>query len=232
MDALAIIPARGGSKRIPGKNTKLFAGRPVIAYSIEAAKASGCFSRIIVSTDSEHIAEVARHYGAETPFMRPAALADDHTATAPVLIHALQALQAEYPLPGQFCCIYPAAPFITPEDLARGRALLIEHAVTSVFPVTTFPSSIYRALGIQGGFVRILRPENLETRTQDLPEAYHDAGQFYWCDTGKFLAEHKLWTDRSMPLVLPRHRVCDLDTEEDWRTGELLFAAINIPTKE
>lgn len=225
MDAVAIIPARGGSKRIPGKNLRPFAGRPIIAYSIAAALGCGCFRRVVVSTDDEAIARVSREHGAETPFMRPAALAGDHVPTSPVLAHALGELEKASGLPELFCCLYPTAPFVTAGDLARGRAELLEHDAVTAISVAAYPAPIFRALEIRDGFLRMIWPEHRDTRSQDLPTVYQDAGQFYWGQTRRFLREGELYAGRSVPVVLPRHRVCDLDTEEDWLTAELLFEA-------
>jgi len=221
---VAIIPARGGSKRIPGKNIKLFRGRPIISYSLEAAQKAGAFDRILVSTDSEDIATIAREYGAETPFVRPAELADDYTATAPVLLHALQWLTHNGGMVEAFCCIYPAAPFIRAEDIRSGLEKLTTAKAGAVIPVTTFPAPIFRAFTVnEGGWLQMLWPEHELTRSNDLPEAYHDAGQFYWCDAEKFLQEKKIYMDNAMPLILPRYRVQDLDTLEDWSTAELMY---------
>ncbi|MBI5558932.1 MAG: pseudaminic acid cytidylyltransferase [Deltaproteobacteria bacterium] len=221
---VAIIPARGGSKRIPGKNIKPFAGRPIIAYSIEAALDSGLFDRVIVSTDSEEIAAVARQYGAETPFMRPAALSDDFTTTAEVVDHALRWLQEYDERVRHVCCIYATAPFIRPEDLRTGHELLVGHRVSTVFPVTNYPSSIFRALKIEAdGHLAMMWPEHELTRSNDLPEAYHDAGQFYWLDVAAFLASGRIYGHDALPLILPRCLVQDIDTPEDWHLAELMY---------
>ena len=224
---VAIIPARGGSKRIKDKNIKGFAGKPVICHSIAAARAAGIFHRIIVSTDSPKIAAVARGCGAETPFMRPASLADDHTPTAPVLTHALETLREGGDAPAHACCIYAAAPFVTPGDLRAGHDLLIETGASAAFSVTTFPAPVFRALEIgPAGNLSMLWPEHELTRSNDLPEAYHDAGQFYWVHVERFLASGRLYATDALPVVLPRHRVQDIDTEEDWRRAELMHAVL------
>jgi pseudaminic acid cytidylyltransferase len=230
MNIVALIPARAGSKRIPGKNIKPFVGQPVIAYSIKAAKASGLFSQIIVSTDSTEIAEVAQSYGAQVPFMRPPRLADDFTPTADVVLHALKWLKANDSLPEYFCCIYATAPFLQPEYLNAGFKHLrdAENAATA-FAVTRFASPIYRALGIdEKGRIKMIWPEHHDTRSNDLPEAYHDAGQFYWGRSRHFLAEKTLFSKKAVPVILPRYLVQDIDTPEDWKTAEYMFTAMKI----
>ena len=226
---VAIIPARGGSKRIPNKNIKSFAGKPIIAYSIEAAKLSGVFDRIVVSTDSEKIAEVAREYDAEIPFLRPAELADDHTPTAPILSHALTWLGEHGASPKYACCIYATAAFVRPESIREGYEKLTKEKVSSVFSVTTFRFPIFRALKITAsGHLEMFWPEHELTRSQDLPEAYHDAGQFYWIDCHTFLKEKKLYGRDALPVILPRYLVQDIDTPEDWETAERMFYALMV----
>lgn len=225
---VAVIPARGGSKRVPNKNMKLFAGKPIIAYSIEAAQQSGVFDRIIVSTDSEEIARVAREYGAETPFLRPAELSDDFTPTAPVMLHALEWLRESGFHPEYLCCIYATAPFVRPEYIRQGLDLVMREGVTSAFSVTTFPFPIFRALRItESGAVKMYWPEYELTRSNDLEEAYHDAGQFYWVDCPLFRREQKMYGSHSLPVVLPRYLVQDIDTPEDWETAEKMFEAMD-----
>lgn len=224
---VAIIPARGGSKRIPGKNIKPFLGKPLIAYSIEAARESALFERIIVSTDSEEIARVATEYGAETPFRRPARLADDFTTTAAVVEHALHWLQSEKIPVEALCCIYATAPFLRPADLRAGFALLRAHRVSSVFPVTTYAASIFRALTIEDdGHLAMIWPQHELTRSNDLPEAYHDAGQFYWLEAESFRRHGKMYGPDALPLVLPRYLVQDIDTPEDWLLAELMYESL------
>lgn len=226
MAVVAVIPARGGSKRIPGKNIRPFAGRPMIAYSIAAAQAAGVFSRIVVSTDDERVAEVARSWGAETPFLRPAEISDDHTPTAPVLLHALNQLAGGAEGPAYACCIYATAPFIRADDLRRGLERIREARAATLFPVASFPAPIQRALRLDGqDRLSMFWPEHLNTRSQDLPQAYHDAGQFYWIDVPRFRADPRFYGPDSVGLVLPRHLVQDIDTPEDWETAEILHAA-------
>jgi len=226
MNIVAIIPARGGSKRIPNKNIRLFSGAPIISYSIKAAQETELFDRIIVSTDSERIAEVAESYCAEVPFVRPAILADDFTGDVAVLAHALSWLQEHDTLPEFFCYIYATAPFIRPEYIKRGFDLLREKNATSAFSVTTFPYPIFRSLKIESdGNLKMLWPEYEKVRSNDLPETYHDAGQFYWGNSKKFQEKGSLLSSNTIPIVLPRYLVQDIDTLDDWKTAELMFKA-------
>ena len=222
--AVAIIPARGGSKRIPRKNIKLFAGKPMIAHSILAARNCGLFERIIVSTDDLQIADVAREYGAETPFIRPVELADDFTGTDQVLLHALHWLESNATMPPFFCCIYATAPFVQPEFLRKGFEILKDSKAITAFSMTSFPYTIFRSLKITSeNRVEMYWPENYLKRSQDLPEAFHDAGQFYWADTLKYLKEGRLFSANSVPILLPRYLVQDIDTAEDWERAERMF---------
>ncbi len=228
MSIVAIMPARGGSKRIPKKNVRSFAGKPIISYSIEAAKETALFDRIIVSTDSEEIAYVALKYGAQVPFMRPAELADDFTGTVPVLIQALNWLTEHGSSPEYFCCIYATAPFIRPEYIKLGFDLMRKENATIAFSVTTFPYPIFRALKIHGsGRVKMFWPEHEHSRSNDLPEAYHDAGQFYWGNTVRFLREKTLFSLDAIPVILPRYIVQDIDTPEDWAVAERMFLTLH-----
>lgn len=258
---LCIIPARGGSKRIPRKNIKPFNGKPMIAHSIEAAQQAGCFERIVVSTDSAEIAAVAREYGAETPFARPSELADDFTATGAVMRHAVAALLADRlpenehseflrsknedsellrgkngngdfsgspnePLP-EICCLYATAPFVRPADLQRGLNTLRQYGGDYAFGVTSFPFPIQRALRLDGqSGVSMFQPENFAVRSQDLPEAWHDAGQFYWGTAEAWLAQKPIFNSRSTAVKLPRYRVQDIDTPEDWVRAEMMWRVL------
>lgn len=224
---VAIIPARGGSKRIPRKNVRLFAGKPIIAHSIGAALDSGCFDRVIVSTDDAEIAAVAREWGAETPFVRPPELADDHTGTNAVVKHAINWL-AEQGTPADYaCCIYATAPFVQARYLQEGLARLLERRRGYAFSVTSFPFPIQRAIRINAeGAVEAIWPENIFRRSQDLEEAFHDAGQFYWGTVDAYLTDAVVFSPASIPIVLPRHLVQDIDTFEDWRRAELMFRVI------
>lgn len=216
-NVVAIIPARGGSKRIPCKNVKPFNGVPMIGRSINAATRSGLFERVLISTDSEEIARVGIDFGAECAFRRPPELADDLTATAPVVHHALQWM-AEEGTPAEYaCCIYATAPFIQIEDLQDAFQILVEHSCGSVFTVSTFEFPVLRALRLTtSGSLAMLWPEYHTARSQDLPETYHDAGQFYWLNVARFMREPTLYCSDSRPLVVPRWRAQDIDTQEDW----------------
>jgi pseudaminic acid cytidylyltransferase len=226
---IAVIPARGGSKRIPNKNIKLFAGQPIISYSIKAAQATDLFDRIIVSTDSKEIAEVAKACGAEVPFVRPSKLSDDFTGTVPVLLHALNWLDEHESAAGYFCCIYATAPFIQPEYIVKGFSLLKSKKASAAFSVTTFPYSIFRALKIvDHGRIKMFWPEHENSRSNDLPEAYHDAGQFYWGKTKKFMKVKALFSSDAVPIVIPRYLVQDIDTPEDWKTAEKMYSAMQM----
>jgi pseudaminic acid cytidylyltransferase len=224
---IAIIPARGGSKRIPRKNIKSFCGKPIIAYSIQAAQTSGLFDRIIVTTDDEEIANVARSYGAEIPFMRPYELSDDHTATIPVIAHAIRALQEQGDSIDAACCIYATAPFVRSEDIQNAYKALITHHKEYAFPVTTFPFPIFRGVKRdEEGNIEMFWPEHFATRSQDLPEAYHDVGQFYWGKPEAWLNGTPIFSEAATTVVLPRHLVQDIDTPEDWLQAELMFKAV------
>ncbi|MBL7249436.1 pseudaminic acid cytidylyltransferase [Alloalcanivorax marinus] len=225
--SVAIIPARGGSKRIPGKNIKPFQGRPMIAWSIRAALESGCFQRVIVSTDDEGIAKVAREWGAETPFMRPPELADDHTGTLPVIAHALEWLTDHGETVETACCLYATAPFVRPEDLRAGRDRLDRGDVDYAFSVTRYAFPIQRALRVTPqGRIGMFQPEHFSTRSQDLEEAWHDAGQFYWGRALAWREQRPLFSEAAAPIELPRYRVQDIDTPEDWERAEWLFKAM------
>jgi N-acylneuraminate cytidylyltransferase len=227
MSAIAIIPARGGSKRIPRKNIKPFHGQPMISYSIRAAIDSGLFEWVIVSTDDAEIAEVATHYGAEIPFLRPKELADDHTGTGAVVVHAINWFKAKGIEFDLACCIYATAPFIQVERLIEGHDALIAHNKSFAFSVTSFAFPIQRALKrTPDGSVDMFWPENLNKRSQDLEPAYHDAAQFYWGKTEAWLNGHIAFSPVSAPVILPRHLVHDIDTPEDWDAAEVAFEVL------
>jgi pseudaminic acid cytidylyltransferase len=228
---LCVIPARGGSKRIPRKNIKPFCGKPMIAWSIEAALQSSCFDEVIVSTDDVEIADIAKQWGAGVPFMRPKALADDHTGTIPVIRHAIECFQKMSKQPSQVCCIYATAPFVQVDDLRRGLELLLANVCNYSFSVTSYPFPIQRAIRItEHERVEMFCPEYFNTRSQDLEEAWHDAGQFYWGRPNAWLEDTPLFTSSAIPVRLPRHRVQDIDTPEDWLRAEWLFKAIQSET--
>ena len=221
---IAVIPARGGSKRIPRKNIKDFCGKPMIVWSIEAAKASALFDHIFVSTDDNEIADLAKKHGAEVPFIRPPELSDDYVGTGDVVKHAAEWAIKNIGKPEFICTIYATAPFIKPTDIVKGLNLLAENNSQIAFTVTSFPFPIQRAIKInKNGRVEMFQPGNFMTRSQDLEASYHDAGQFYWAKTDAVLNDVLAFSKEAVPVILPRHRVQDIDTYEDWARAELLF---------
>ena len=228
MSIIALIPARGGSKRIPRKNIRDFAGKPMIAWSIMRAQASGCFDAVVVSTDDEEVAAIAREHGAEVPFMRPAELADDHATTLDVIVHALGALADSAWAPvEQLCCLYATAPFVQAGDLQRGLHALDASGDGYAVSVAEYAAPVQRALRLnQDGRLAMLAPEYVTVRSQDLEPAWHDAGQFYWGYTAAFEQGLPLLSEAAVPVVLPSHRVQDIDTEDDWRRAEVLFRVL------
>jgi len=223
---IAIIPARGGSKRIPRKNVRGFAGKPMIAYAIATAIESGLFEHVVVSTDDAEIVETAKLFGAEVPFLRPEELANDYTATAPVVAHALTECRRLGWNLNYACCIYPGVPFLQVEDLRQSLQQLKCSDAGFCFPVTEFPSAIQRALKRdENGRLEPFNPEFELTRTQDLEPAYYDAGQFYWGKAEAWLDSPKLHS-QGVGYVIPSWRVVDIDTPDDWRRAELLHRAL------
>jgi len=224
---LCIIPARGGSKRVPRKNIKPFSGKPMIAWPILAALGSGLFDHVIVSTEDVEIAAVAREFGATTPFMRPPELADDHAGTGVVVTHAIRWF-AEQSNPATIaCCLYATAPFVRPGDLIAAADDLVASGAAFVFTATSFGFPILRAIGYDGsGKLGPLFPEHISKRSQDLPEAFHDAGQFYIGGAQRWLDNLPMFGPDSRMHLLPRHRVQDIDTPEDWLRAEWLFRAM------
>lgn len=221
---IAVIPARGGSKRIPRKNIKNFCGKPMIAWSIEAAKASALFDHILVSTDDAEIADIAKQWGAEVPFMRPVELSDDHAGTTEVIAHATRwALEQGFDVDA-VCCIYATAPFVQAKDLKRGLAALESGNWAYAFTVTDFAAPIFRSFkqNAEGG-IEMFYPEHFSTRSQDLPTALHDAGQFYWGRPSAWIEGKRIFDRHSTPVVIPRWRVQDIDTQDDWIRAELYF---------
>jgi N-acylneuraminate cytidylyltransferase len=224
LSSVAIIPARGGSKRIPRKNLLPFDGVPMIVRSIRTALDSGLFERVVVSTDDAEIADVARAHGADVPFMRPAELADDFAGTVPVIVHALQQLSDfDYA-----CCVYATAPLLQTRYLRQGLELLeLNPDKSFAFSVCSFGFPVQRALTLDGqGALQALYPEFRNTRSQDLPEAYQDAGQFYWGRSDAWLRGEVIYSPASLPVILPRHLVQDIDTLDDWKRAEYLYAAL------
>ncbi|MGY4830614.1 pseudaminic acid cytidylyltransferase [Sphaerotilaceae bacterium SBD11-9] len=223
---LAVIPARGGSKRIPRKNIRPFCDKPIIGWSIVAALDSGCFDRVIVSTDDAEIAQVAREAGAEVPFVRPAALSDDHCGTIPVVRHAIEWQSAHGVAPEFVCCLYATAPFVVADDLRSGLQELQRSGRDFAFSAAKYPFPIQRAFRIDtSGRVEMFNPEQFATRSQDLEEAFHDAGQFYWGKAQAWRSAETLFGPSSTAIVLPPHRVQDIDTPEDWLRAEWMFKA-------
>ena len=225
---LAVIPARGGSKRIPRKNIKAFCGKPMMAWSIEAANASKVFDHVIVSTDDAEVAATAKQWGAEVPFMRPAELSDDYVGTGPVVKHAAEWVAKHLAAPELVCTIYATAPFVRPEDLIKGLEVLTASGADIAFTVTSFPVPIQRAIRIgANGRIAMFQPEHYATRSQDLEPAYHDAGQFYWSTFDALVKQIPAFSNAAAPIILPRHRVQDIDTEEDWLRAEMLMKVLS-----
>lgn len=224
---IAVIPARGGSKRIPRKNIKQFCGKPMIAWSIEAATSTGLFERIVVSTDDEEIAETAARCGAEVPFMRPEALSGDHVGTTAVIAHATQWALGQDPDLEAVCCIYATAPFVQVDDLTRGWRALESGDWDFAFAVTDYAAPIFRSFKqADDGGIEMFFPEHFASRSQDLPVALHDAGQFYWGRPKAWIEERRLFDRRSVPVMIPRWRVQDIDSPDDWQRAEILAPVI------
>ena len=224
---ICIIPARGGSKRIPRKNIRLFCGKPMISWSIAAAIESRCFDHVAVSTEDEEVAEIARLWGAEVPFKRPLELADDHSPTNVVIAHAIEWFVSQGQAPENVCCLYATAPFATGSDLRRGLSVLETSECDYAFSVTSYPFPIQRAVRITKSCrVEMFNSEYSNTRSQDLEEAYHDAGQFYWGKSKAWQDKCQIFGRASVPVLIPRYRVQDIDTHEDWIRAEWLFKAM------
>ena len=224
--AIAIIPARGGSKRIPRKNIKLFHGKPLIAYSIEVALKSNLFDKVIVSTDDEEIAKVAIDYGAVVPFLRPKELSDDFTGTGAVVNHALEYLKSMGENYDFVCTIYATAPFLDEKYLIEGFEKLKNSSAKNAFSSTSMPFPIKRTFKITSDDrCEMFYPQYFQTRSQDLEEAYQDAGQFYWTKL-KEKSDEIMFSKDSIPIILPRHLVCDIDTLEDWTRAEFMYKSL------
>jgi N-acylneuraminate cytidylyltransferase len=224
-----VIPARGGSKRIPRKNIRDFAGKPMIGHSIDCALKSGLFDRIIVSTDDAEISSVAQKLGAEVPFTRPMALANDDAGTTVVIAHAIEWLQSEGTAASAVCCIYATAPFMRAEDLAEGWRLLQSGDWQYVFAATRFAASVHRSfLRAADGGLEMLFPEHFNTRSQDLPTVLHDAAQFYWGKPEAWVSAARVFDRHSTIVEIPPWRVQDIDTEEDWLQAEAMAGRLGV----
>lgn len=223
---IAIIPARGGSKRIPRKNIKKFHGKPIIAYSIEAALQSGVFDRVIVSTDDSEIAKIANEYGAEVPFVRPKELSCDHTATVPVIKHAIEEIEQKTgTLVENACCIYATAPFVGVDQIKNAYKILIEENRDYCFPVVEFDYAIQRALEISdSGDVSMNDPKQYSARSQDLKVYYHDVGQFYFGKKESWVNEMPVFLANTSAIIISKKYAQDIDTEEDWEFAEYLYS--------
>jgi len=225
---VAVIPARGGSKRIPKKNIRQFCGKPLIAWPIQAAQESDCFEHVIVSTDDEEIAEVSEKYDAIVPFVRPANLSDDYASTNAVMAHAVSWMQRQSWNPEAVCCIYATSVFLTVEDLLNGFSALSTGNWAYAFSVTDFEYPIFRSFKEHSdGGIEMFCPDQFGERSQDLPVALHDAAQFYWGKPKAWLESAAIYERHSCPVKIPRWRIQDIDSEDDWKRAELMFEAIN-----
>ena len=221
---LCIIPARGGSKRIPKKNLKIFCGKPIIEWSINAALRSKCFDKVIVSTDSEEIALISKRLGAEVPFLRPNNLSDDKTTTVPVISHAIKFVNENFRKVDYACCIYATAPFIEIKYLKEGLDKILKYNTNYTFSATSYSFPIQRAIKIsKQKRSQMFYPNFQDTRSQDLEEAFHDAGQFYWGKASAWLENQNIFEGDSIPIIIPRYKVQDIDNEEDWIRAELMY---------
>jgi pseudaminic acid cytidylyltransferase len=226
MNRIAIIPARGGSKRIPRKNIRTFGGKAMISYAIDAARDSGLFDHVIVSTDDNEIAAISRELGAQTPFVRPPELSDDHTPTVPVIAHAIQACETIGIAVDVACCIYPCVPFIQVDDLKSSLDLFVKTGTEYCFPITEFPSAIQRALRRNmTGTMSPFQPEFELTRTQDLELAFYDVGQFYWGKRDAWFSNPNVHRN-SIGFQIPSWRVIDIDTQNDWKLAEKMYQCL------
>jgi pseudaminic acid cytidylyltransferase len=225
---IAIIPARGGSKRIPKKNIKDFLGKPIIAYSIQLAVSSKLFDKVIVSTDDEEIKEVAIKYSAEVPFIRPKEISDDFTGTHEVIGHAVKWLEDNNEKLDYVCCIYPTAPLIQKDDLIKAYKIIKTGKWNSVMAATNFSYPIFRSFeNLPNGGLKMFFPEHYSSRSQDLPEAYHDAGQFYWAKPEIWKEKPKGYDDKTSLIKIPNFRVKDVDTFDDWDSLEIIYKLLD-----
>ncbi len=227
MKNIAIIPARGGSKRIPRKNIKDFLGKPIIAYSIEAAIKSNLFDEVMVSTDDKEIAKIVKMYGAKVPFLRSEDTANDYAGLINVIIEVLEQYKKQNAEYDSVCCILATAPFITENDLIESYAKLEDSSFDSVFPVVRYSFPIQRAMQFNGDKIKMVWPENMTKRSQDLRSSYHDAGLFYWSRIKSVLADKSLWTNNTTAIEINEQTAQDIDTIEDWEIAELKYQLIN-----
>jgi len=227
MSNIAIIPARGGSKRIPKKNIKDFLGKPIIAYSIDVAIKSNLFDEVMVSTDDEEIADVARKYGAKIPFFRNKETANDYAGIADVVIEVIDEYKKRNKLYDNLCCILATAPFIKKDDLTISYNKLITSDFDSVFPVVRYSFPIQRAMQFEGEKIKMIWPENMTKRSQDLKPSFHDAGLFYWTKLDIILNQKRVWTNNTSAIEISEHTAQDIDTFEDWKIAELKYKLIN-----
>ena len=224
---IAVIPARGGSKRLPGKNIRIFNGVPMVVRAIRTAFEAAMFERIIVSTDDLEISKIAQSAGAEVPFIRPSSLANDTAGTVPVIAHTIEFLVAQGIKPSKVCCIYPCTPFLRTDDLLAAYTLLESSGEDFVYPVAEYPHPILRAIRLSKlGKTSFVFPENEMKRTQDLETTYHDVGQFYWGEADAWLAGKRMHT-AGIGMVVPSWRFVDIDTEDDWHRAELISRALD-----
>lgn len=226
MNNIAIIPARGGSKRIPGKNIKEFCGKPIISYSIEAALKSGIFREVMVSTDSAEIAELAKKLGAKVPFMRSEETSNDFAVIADVIHEVIGMYEEAGQKFESACCIYPTAPFVTAEKLRRAYKIFLESSAKTLLPVTAFSFPPQRGVFIRDKRITLSQPEYLNTRSQDIETMYHDCGQFIILKVTDFLRENRLITDNTIPFIMNDIEVQDIDNPEDWEIAELKYRLI------
>ncbi|MCH5274568.1 MAG: pseudaminic acid cytidylyltransferase [Lachnospiraceae bacterium] len=225
--AVAIITARGGSKRIPKKNVKPFLGKPIILYSIQAALSSGIFDEVMVSTDDEEIAELAKAAGASVPFLRSEEAANDHATTADVLWEVFSTYREQGRNFDYACCIYPTAPFVSGEKLRKAMTMLQEAEADSLLPVVRFSFPPQRSVVLRDGFLSFRWPEHMNSRSQDLEPFYHDAGQFYCMKVSSFLEQKRLVMDKTIPFELPELEVQDIDTLQDWEIAEVKYQILH-----
>jgi pseudaminic acid cytidylyltransferase len=227
---ICIIPARGGSKRIPRKNIKNFCGKPIIAYSIASALESKIFDHVIVSTDDDEIAKTSIKYGASVPFIRPESLSDDYTTSIDVIEHTHSWVQENFGSVNLICTLYATAPFTTSKDLLNAYEEILKHQdCQAVFPIVEFDFPIQRAIKLSDdGSIEMFQPENLLTRSQDLEKAYHDAGQFYWMKSEFIGSGISLFSDIARTIKIPHYRVQDIDTNDDWIRAEFIFKAMSV----